>query len=432
MIDKLKFYCQRVLPLVYDDSLSFQELLYKVIHKVNEVIEVANGWNQSIIDAVDAKLEEWLEDGTLADIILDSITNVENRVTVLEGEMDIVRDDLNTLMSAPNIVVIGDSYGTENGSGEGTITPYPVYLQQYLRLDDNHFHGAFRNGSGFANGRFLERLNTLTSSDDVSELYVFGGWNDTESRQSDADVIAGMVSFTEAAHQKFPNAKLYCGILAYGYNVSNTYLNDLAHLARVTYGKCTKYGFDGFLNSFPICLQSFEDFWVDISTTSGASHPSSFGSRIIADRLATLIMTKDCSFFDSLNVTYESASMFTLSEFSFQQSCDGKSVSTSNPGATRFRVEADAPFTLNSVNGGNYVLVGTIKNSLSMFRQYRTTWTCPARLSIDGETGFTDTDVEISLHGKGIFIRNCYGPVSNVTGVYAHPRETITVLPYDA
>ena len=34
-----RFYCNRILPQVYDDSLSFEELLYGVLKKMNEVIE---------------------------------------------------------------------------------------------------------------------------------------------------------------------------------------------------------------------------------------------------------------------------------------------------------------------------------------------------------------------------------------------------------
>ena len=35
----LRFWSQKVLPLVYDDSLSYYEVLNKVVAKINEVIE---------------------------------------------------------------------------------------------------------------------------------------------------------------------------------------------------------------------------------------------------------------------------------------------------------------------------------------------------------------------------------------------------------
>lgn len=38
-MDKLRYWCYKVLPLVYDDSLSYYEVLCKVVQKLNEVID---------------------------------------------------------------------------------------------------------------------------------------------------------------------------------------------------------------------------------------------------------------------------------------------------------------------------------------------------------------------------------------------------------
>lgn len=49
MIDRLQYWCNKILPLVYDDSLSYYEVLCKTSEKLNEVIESTNGlldaWN---------------------------------------------------------------------------------------------------------------------------------------------------------------------------------------------------------------------------------------------------------------------------------------------------------------------------------------------------------------------------------------------------
>lgn len=49
MIDKLRYWCHKILPLVYDDSLSYYEVLCKTSAKLNEVIDSTNGlldaWN---------------------------------------------------------------------------------------------------------------------------------------------------------------------------------------------------------------------------------------------------------------------------------------------------------------------------------------------------------------------------------------------------
>lgn len=55
-IQPFRFWCQKVLPLVYDDSLSYYELLCKVIVKLNEVVESQNSTNSAVAETVN-KLE---------------------------------------------------------------------------------------------------------------------------------------------------------------------------------------------------------------------------------------------------------------------------------------------------------------------------------------------------------------------------------------
>ena len=47
-IETLRFWCQKVIPLVYDDSLSYYELLSKILHKTNEIITTSNGHSDAI------------------------------------------------------------------------------------------------------------------------------------------------------------------------------------------------------------------------------------------------------------------------------------------------------------------------------------------------------------------------------------------------
>ena len=91
-----KFWCQHVLPLVYDDSLSYYELLCKVVKYLNDVISNADGLkvdidrlleaynelqdyvnhyfdNLDIQAEVDKKLDEMAKDGTLSSIINEEL-----------------------------------------------------------------------------------------------------------------------------------------------------------------------------------------------------------------------------------------------------------------------------------------------------------------------------------------------------------------------
>lgn len=54
MVNKLKFWCFKVLPLVYDDSLSYYEVLCKVVEKLNEVIDQYSATGETIVEMQEA------------------------------------------------------------------------------------------------------------------------------------------------------------------------------------------------------------------------------------------------------------------------------------------------------------------------------------------------------------------------------------------
>lgn len=80
MLKKINFMCHAILPLVYEDSLSYYELLCKVVHKVNEIIdsneELKNemagfyrDYETDVEQAVKVTLDRMVEDGTFDTII---------------------------------------------------------------------------------------------------------------------------------------------------------------------------------------------------------------------------------------------------------------------------------------------------------------------------------------------------------------------------
>lgn len=74
---------QRVLPQVYDESLSYSELLGKALHLLNQVIDTTNEYFSSeyLEGHVNKKLSEWLQDGTLEQIInVDIFNDLRNKI----------------------------------------------------------------------------------------------------------------------------------------------------------------------------------------------------------------------------------------------------------------------------------------------------------------------------------------------------------------
>lgn len=63
MIKPWHFWCQKVLPLVYDDSLSYYEVLCRVSEKLNEVIDANNQTEAAVKEIQEAinQINEWID-----------------------------------------------------------------------------------------------------------------------------------------------------------------------------------------------------------------------------------------------------------------------------------------------------------------------------------------------------------------------------------
>lgn len=107
-----RFWCQKVLPLVYDDSLSYYELLCKVVCKLNELAENQNNLSDEIKQVaqdlndfknqvpgmIEAKVQEWLDNyiathglvnhvnGMTGDVVLKKLTATSDGGLSISGE----------------------------------------------------------------------------------------------------------------------------------------------------------------------------------------------------------------------------------------------------------------------------------------------------------------------------------------------------------
>ena len=83
MLDKMRFYCQPILPLVYDESMSYYETLCKVVGQLNTTGDAVNKLNEGLTgeiadrQAADAELDERLK--------LIEATNAKIHFLVFDG-----------------------------------------------------------------------------------------------------------------------------------------------------------------------------------------------------------------------------------------------------------------------------------------------------------------------------------------------------------
>lgn len=117
MDNKIPFRCQKVLPLVYDDSLSYYEVLCKLSEVVDgysetiekldstyeEIVSYYQNIQQEIDEAIDAKFAE-------VDAKVNSLENqfvtlkegIDASLNFMDNKIDALRDDVNADIAAVN------------------------------------------------------------------------------------------------------------------------------------------------------------------------------------------------------------------------------------------------------------------------------------------------------------------------------------------
>lgn len=251
MIHDLHIWVQKVLPLVYDDSLSYYELLNKVVKKLNEVIGVTNDISKSIKTEVSNIMTTWLNDGTLEDIIGDSldnlredVDNLNTRLSTAEGTIVRHTDSINALdddmdevsaavkyldprrLKGQTIVFFGDSW-TVGGSASQTSYRFSSQLAAMFGMSEKNYGmggAGFTRSGNLISSQITTAINDMTSAERaaVPIVVICGGVNDLRNMDTtDQDeFIENAASTCQAVHNAYPNAVIVAVI-------SNTTLSGM-------------------------------------------------------------------------------------------------------------------------------------------------------------------------------------------------------------
>lgn len=161
----------------------------------------------------------------------------------LENETYNIKDEtarnniaiLNRLLNK-KIVIIGDSYSVTDNQPSQWINKF----QQLTGISDITTNA--KGGVGFCNvvdgTNFNMLLNNVASSDDVTDVICVGGYNDSGYSQGDIEYAINL--FCQTAKSKFPNAKIYIGMLAWCFDYTKTF--DISNKVLAAYQNCKKYG----------------------------------------------------------------------------------------------------------------------------------------------------------------------------------------------
>ena len=254
-IRPFRFWCQKVLPLVYDDSLSYYELLCKVVAKLNEVVDNENqlneafqqlkDWVENYFDShdfqqmVNDKLDSMVEDGTLGSLINDKllgdinakVENNTNDISAMKPKVEQLESDVasNTTtinnhtqritalegwsLKGKQIDWFGDSIIRGEMPG-GDIAEKPIPTR-FAELTGATCVNHAQSGATISNNEWGTKIiNQVNSADLTNSDYVIvqGGINDYLLNYPitllSGGFIAGLIEIFNAISSKNPNAKI--------------------------------------------------------------------------------------------------------------------------------------------------------------------------------------------------------------------------------
>ena len=129
-VDFIRAYCYKILPLVYEDSLSYYEVLCKMKSALNDVIENVNNLPEYIADLI----EQFITSGTIDEVVREILANYILNVKyppkgIAPAVGDGTADDSAAIQGCID-------YAAANGYG-AVYFPYGKYLTSPINLKSN-------------------------------------------------------------------------------------------------------------------------------------------------------------------------------------------------------------------------------------------------------------------------------------------------------
>ena len=187
-----RWWCQTVLPLVYDESLSYYEVLCKTQDFINKLIEQDKEFSKEF------------------DKVYREIGSIEQQTNALPKKY----------------LFIGDSYAY--------YSQWPANLAEYLGLvEDESYWIVSESGSGFASGTWLTRLQTWVTNhpdevDGITDIVCAGGINDAINTYFPF-LDERLNAFGSYCKNTFDNAKVYLAYIGGVWYNANDYSSRPAY-----------------------------------------------------------------------------------------------------------------------------------------------------------------------------------------------------------
>ena len=346
----------KVLPAVYDDSLSQYEILSKLLYTVNEIISSQNDMGTQVEQLT--QLVQQLIDGQFPSGIVQYVTDIVNAVidddiASINAAINQLREDIATVndnSQGRDIVLIGDSYA-QGYTPDGNVTGWVERVENAFAGTNVNVYHKYAGGSGFGIGTktftmLLDELAqdmTATQREKVSIIIVGGGYNDRNATAS--SIGSGMTSFHNIVKQYFKNANRV--IAAF---IGNT----VTGLATGAHSGATSISVKNALTNWIAigeahtdCIAIYNGIGLlsnNAYCSSDYVHPSNRGQEIIYNCIISLIagVPNENYYRPTVTIQFAAGSGYTVSNppsFQFDQLTDnvfGPPIYTTNTTAIKF------------------------------------------------------------------------------------------------
>lgn len=271
-------------------------------------------------------------------------------------------------------IFFGDSYGVGYQPGGDEVTPdidgFYKLAETQLGLTNDEFTEISKGRAGFCAASVVESktwvqyLNELEDDDEVTDIYVMGGWNDIAYYNN--GLATAITTFISTAKTKFPNATIKIGFCAR--ESDNSIISpvniratiDVYRVGATTHGAL-------YLENSQNILKGSE------SMASDDTHPNTTGEQLLANYVISHILSgkgncKQETFHNiGSSVVYDKeASTGFTGAFGFSQNEESITLM-----ATENQV-VSGTFTPKSTEIFNYYELGTINSDCICGDQYKT------------------------------------------------------------
>lgn len=145
-----KFWCQKVLPLVYDDSLSYYELLCKVVDYINNLVHdnsltidkveqleaYVNNYfdNLDVTQEISDKLDEMASDGTLTEIVQPILNELSQYLVEQSRAQQTYNEE--TRANTSNAILSQNAYNAQTRDQVSAMVGHPFTASSAVDMTD--------------------------------------------------------------------------------------------------------------------------------------------------------------------------------------------------------------------------------------------------------------------------------------------------------